>query len=281
MFCLFLLIAPLVVEGRYFELNKTVYEVGENIIASWKDSPGGTYDWICISARSQFKADCQDPQIIIPCWVLTDAQITGSRTLNATSKSSGEQPALWPLSPGEYEAQYFLNYGYCKWKKARPFRFTIIPSTKTKVENPIQKIEDKNKFGHGHWIYKTVLKRGRKIQINFGNARKSRDLEVKQGFILYKGVPAIEDTRKRKSSPVKETLDKEQVEVKYIYVAESSNKAFKAAICKPGPMDRLHYKQSLFNLQTETIPASAQHFESKPIEGMLHQVVGEWVVIYK
>jgi len=82
-------------------------------------------------------------------------------------------------------------------------------------------------FGHGNWIYRADLKRGSKIQINFGNARKSKLLEMKKGFILYEGVPAIEDTRKRKSAPMKEALDKEQIEVKYIYVSESADKAFR------------------------------------------------------
>lgn len=93
-------------------VDRRVYASGDPILLSWSGAPGNRSDWVGLC-----RAPVEPGRTHCLVWDYVDAQVEGSIVLDASS-GGGE---LWPLSPGDYEAAFFL-YGSYDIAARVPFR---------------------------------------------------------------------------------------------------------------------------------------------------------------
>jgi len=108
-----------------FSLNKAAFSYNEGITASFSRASGAsTTDWVAIFPRSVTALSATNPATL---WLYTCNSRTACSTAVAegsvafTSATSPE----WPLSPGEYYADYFQNDGYARLSGVSRIAFTV------------------------------------------------------------------------------------------------------------------------------------------------------------
>ncbi|MDC8103150.1 fibronectin type III domain-containing protein [Chryseobacterium sp. B21-037] len=91
-------------------INKPVYTLGENITASWTDSPGIIKDWLGI-----YPQNIQTPDDNFVSYTYFDGITQGTKTLNG---------AALPTTPGNYYMVMFTNDSYTEVSNRMQFQVT-------------------------------------------------------------------------------------------------------------------------------------------------------------
>jgi len=91
-------------------INKPVYTLGENITASWTDSPGIIKDWLGI-----YPQNIQTPDDNFVSYTYFDGITQGTKTLNG---------AALPTTPGNYYMVMFTNNSYTEVSNRMQFQVT-------------------------------------------------------------------------------------------------------------------------------------------------------------
>ncbi|MBT2620177.1 fibronectin type III domain-containing protein [Chryseobacterium sp. ISL-6] len=107
-------------------INKPVYTLGENITASWTDSPGIIKDWLGIYPQS-----VQTPDDNFVSYTYFDGITQGTKTLSG---------AALPTTPGNYYMVMFTNDSYTEVSNRKQFQVT----SSTLGTDDVQKSTEKN-----------------------------------------------------------------------------------------------------------------------------------------
>ncbi|KMQ59981.1 metallophosphoesterase [Chryseobacterium angstadtii] len=91
-------------------INKPVYTLGENITASWTDSPGIIKDWLGIYPQS-----VQTPDDNFISYTYFDGVTQGTKTIQGTAL---------PTTPGNYYMVMFTNDSYTEVSNRKQFQVT-------------------------------------------------------------------------------------------------------------------------------------------------------------
>lgn len=108
-------------------INKPVYTLGENITASWTDSPGIIKDWLGIYPQS-----IQTPDDNFVSYTYFDGVTQGTKSISG---------AALPTTPGNYYMVMFTNDSYTEVSNRKQFQVT---SGSTLGTGEVQKSTEKN-----------------------------------------------------------------------------------------------------------------------------------------
>lgn len=107
-------------------INKPVYTLGENITASWTDSPGIIKDWLGIYPQS-----VQTPDDNFVSYTYFDGITQGTKTLSGSAL---------PTTPGNYYMVMFTNDSYTEVSNRKQFQVT----SSTLGTDDVQKSTERN-----------------------------------------------------------------------------------------------------------------------------------------